>query len=124
VHQNQTNRRDDTRHAPARRHQSRGRLYGSGVGDRRLSLADSLFAQLDRQRVGIGPNSWTTKVYGVYLEQNGAWVQLGPSSDLTCSVLLHLPASCSPNHALAALESWLRQPPDGRSRVVEVMHVA
>jgi hypothetical protein len=90
----------------------------------RLSREDALFAELDHRKIGRGATSWTVEVYGIHVEKNQAWIQVAPSRDAASSVLLHIPASCSSNHALAALEAWGQESPETRSRVIEVMRVA
>jgi hypothetical protein len=35
-----------------------------------------------------------------------------------------MPASCTPNHVLAALEGWLQRPAEDRAGVIDVMRVA
>jgi hypothetical protein len=90
----------------------------------RLSREDALFTELDHRRVGNGPDSWIVEIYGIHVEKNQAWIQIAPSTDASSSVLLHIPASCSAHHALAALEAWAEEPRETRSRVIEVMRVA
>lgn len=100
------------------------RAYFASAPRRRLSRADNFFSQLDGQRIGAGPDSWVVTVYGVHVQHNQVWMQVGPSYDPECSLLLRLPASCTPHHALAALEAWLQQPTEDRAGVIDVMRVA
>jgi len=123
VHQNQTvNRR--SRDYGTKSFRTRQFDFDAEIPRKRLSRGDSFFAQLDHQRVGSGLNSWELTVFSVYTQQGETWVQVGAIDDPSCSVLLRMPAFCTAEHALAAIEAWVSQPAEDRANVIDLMQVA
>ena len=88
------------------------------------TAADRLFAELDNRTIPSAPDPWTAQVFGVHMVGAEAWVQVGSTSEPTCSVTLHLSPRATADHALAALQAWSDTSLAARDSVVHVMHIA
>ena len=76
----------------------------------------TIVAALDQRRVVIAHAACTLAVYGVHVDPDGVWLQVGLHDGDDHYLVLHLPYQATAEDALATLREW-----DFERSVVEVM---
>jgi hypothetical protein len=71
---------------------------------------DWLVAALDQRSIDNGRTVWLVDVVGAHEAAGELWLQVAPHDDATEGVVLHMFPWNTVADAIAALESWNRQP--------------
>lgn len=87
-----------------------------------ITLADSLYAELDNRAIPAQNRLWTALVTGIHLADGEPWIQVESADDPSSGVVLHMSKHATADHAIIALAAWSDLPVVRRPRVIQVMH--
>ena len=80
----------------------------------RLSLNDTLFAELDGQIIRGRKASWRAEVLSILAEAHDTWLQIGPAQRPALAIVLRLVGNQKPERVLEALRAWTDLPEELR----------